>query len=495
MIVRPKNTRKPLTRIGAKDLNRPARLISHLAWLTIMITAVTALTLWLVGAPVLVILLMAPLVLVGTVTLMATKNLSNGLHYVYLNIQRLEVDNQTLEEIRLEQERSAAAKAFEFEHRSRLLKVLADVMISINSRIFNSIKDIDQVLQEIAGLISERLGFLGVYIFVIETDLGQEIYTTGDGSSGEQLILRAANTQGGRQLIENGYSLTLNQDNIVSTAARIRTPIFGSNGHSSPPDLETIDPMIDHSEVGLPLLVGEKLLGVLYLQGSVASLLTREELDLLQTLAHQLSITIDNTSMLFLTYMNQQSLEQEAGNLGQKSRQNLLRNQPERGYCTDSSGEPVFVNDTWHPVMIEAKESGQIAFGNPVADAYTLAVPVKIRDQVAGVVRLRKPLDGGEWRPEEVSLVERLSDRLSAALESARLFEETRRAAEREHLTSEITTRMRSTNDPQAVLQIAARELRKALQADKARLLVQTAVVRPSITNDACPVDQSGDQI
>jgi GAF domain-containing protein len=188
-----------------------------------------------------------------------------------------------------------------------------------------------------------------------------------------------------------------------------------------------------------------------------------------------------------------QSLEQAGGILGQGARQRLLGRQHDRGYRAGSSGEPVTVSDSWHPLMIEARESGQIVFGDPVADANTLAVPVKIREQVVGVVRLRKPEEGSRWRPEEVALVQRLSDRLSAALESARLFEETRRTAEREHLTGEITARMRSTNDPQVVLQIAARELRKALRADKARILVQTAVSHPPKVDEADADIQAGD--
>jgi GAF domain-containing protein len=61
-------------------------------------------------------------------------------------------------------------------------------------------------------------------------------------------------------------------------------------------------------------------------------------------------------------------------------------------------------------------------------------------------------------------------------LESARLYEETRRRAERERLTGEITARIRASNDPQTILQTAAHELRKALQADRTQLVIQAAV-------------------
>ena len=67
-----------------------------------------------------------------------------------------------------------------------------------------------------------------------------------------------------------------------------------------------------------------------------------------------------------------------------------------------------------------------------------------------------------------------LSERLGSAVESARLYEETRRRAEREQLTSEIIAKMRATNDPRTILQTAAFELRKALNVDRAQLLVKT---------------------
>jgi GAF domain-containing protein len=98
------------------------------------------------------------------------------------------------------------------------------------------------------------------------------------------------------------------------------------------------------------------------------------------------------------------------------------------------------------------------------------------------------------WKTEEVELLEAIIEQLGAAMDSARLYEETRRTAERERLTSEITSQMRSTNDPQAILQIAARELRKALRADKAQLVVQTAVSPSQSDHDAQAGTQTGGQ-
>jgi GAF domain-containing protein len=60
-----------------------------------------------------------------------------------------------------------------------------------------------------------------------------------------------------------------------------------------------------------------------------------------------------------------------------------------------------------------------------------------------------------------------LTDELSQALESARLYEDTQRRAARERLTGEITAHMRETLDMESVMQTAAQEIQKAFGLDR----------------------------
>ena len=93
----------------------------------------------------------------------------------------------------------------------------------------------------------------------------------------------------------------------------------------------------------------------------------------------------------------------------------------------------------------------------------TVAIPIKVRDQVIGVLDAYKPSGAGMWTAEEVALLRTLNDQLGAALESARLHQETQRRAARERLTTEVTARMRETLDIETVLQTAIREIGDAL--------------------------------
>jgi GAF domain-containing protein len=69
-----------------------------------------------------------------------------------------------------------------------------------------------------------------------------------------------------------------------------------------------------------------------------------------------------------------------------------------------------------------------------------------------------------------------VADQVGQALENSRLLEETQRRAEREHLVSEITTKLRASNDPQIILQTAMKELREALRVKRTHFIEPPAI-------------------
>ncbi len=106
-----------------------------------------------------------------------------------------------------------------------------------------------------------------------------------------------------------------------------------------------------------------------------------------------------------------------------------------------------------------------MAEARPVVTAIEgpVAVPLRVRGQVIGVLDAHKPAGGGEWTEEETTLLETLADQLGVALDSARLYQETERRAAQERLVGDVTAQMRQTLDVDAVLRTAAQEMRQAL--------------------------------
>ena len=128
-----------------------------------------------------------------------------------------------------------------------------------------------------------------------------------------------------------------------------------------------------------------------------------------------------------------------------------------------TGGEPTPINKLFDlPEIQSAIQTGEEATNTQQAPAF--AVPLKLRDQVIGVLDIRSNTSS-QWSESQLTLIRAIAERVSLALENARLFEETTRRADRERAVSEITTRIRSTTDPQLMLQTALDELKRALGA------------------------------
>jgi GAF domain-containing protein/HAMP domain-containing protein len=141
----------------------------------------------------------------------------------------------------------------------------------------------------------------------------------------------------------------------------------------------------------------------------------------------------------------------------------------EIGYlCNDTDT----VMPAFGPVSMEVMSAGltrKKAFG-PNA---SLAVPIRIRSQEAGIARFQKRDGSGSWQDEEVQLLEALTDQLGMALESARLYEDTQRRAERERLISEVTSKLRATTHLDTILQTAVQELAEALHVHQGTIVLR----------------------
>jgi len=90
-----------------------------------------------------------------------------------------------------------------------------------------------------------------------------------------------------------------------------------------------------------------------------------------------------------------------------------------------------------------------------------VAIPIKLRNQVLGVMDLR--FSNASIPVELVNLLEMTANRLALALENARLFEELQIRAGREHMVSEVSAKLRASTDIDSILRAAALELGQAL--------------------------------
>lgn len=164
-----------------------------------------------------------------------------------------------------------------------------------------SLLDLDTLLHQVAELIKSRYGYTYVGIFLHDENT-------------RTLIARAGTGQVGRALIMRGTAIPFGRGIIGWVGQQRRPACVGDT--SRDPRFVTSDLLLDtRAELALPLMVGERLLGVLDMQSDRVGAFREEEVPVLQLLADQVAIAIQNAS-LYQTEKYRRQLAETLYNVG-----------------------------------------------------------------------------------------------------------------------------------------------------------------------------------
>ncbi|KAF0108770.1 MAG: hypothetical protein FD146_656 [Anaerolineaceae bacterium] len=346
-------------------------------------------------------------------------------------------------------ETRVAERTSNIERRAILLQTAAEVGHSVAST-----RDINALLTQTTHLISQRFGFYHVGIFLLD-------------ERGEFAVLQAANSEGGRRMLERGHKLRVGQTGIVGyvTAqgqARIALDVGDDAVFFDNPDLPQT-----RSEMALPLIASGATLGAIDVQSEKSGAFGEEDIATLQVMADQIAIAIENARLFTEGQAALESARRAYGEVSRKGWRQWLDEKAEIGYFISSADKVTPASPaTDDPGFAQAVQSGQAVRAE---DGATVFVPLRVRGEAIGALRLAKPPEE-KWSDEELALTNTLAGQLGAALESARLYEETASRAERERTVTEITTKIRGATDPQTMLETAMEELRQILGVEDIRI-------------------------
>jgi GAF domain-containing protein len=212
--------------------------------------------------------------------------------------------------------------------------------------------------------------------------------------------------------------------------------------------------------MALPLVVSGQILGALDVQSSESQAFSEEDVATLQILAEQLAIAIQNVNLFNETEKALDAARMVYGEISRDAWIKILRNQPRIGYLATPPGTIQMHSETLEPNLAKAFETGDIVLGS---DNLTISVPIKVRGQAIGAIRLKKSEISEAWTQDETNLAAVLSDQLSGALESARLYKESQQRAARESLVSNLSARISSISHTDAILRETVQELGQTL--------------------------------
>ena len=359
-----------------------------------------------------------------------------------------------LEEEREHLEQTVEERTLDLTRRARYLEATAEV-----AREAASMLDLQELLAHVVNLVSERFGFYHAGIFLPDP-------------TSEWAVLQAASSAGGQRMLARGHRLRVGEEGIVGYVTGQGRPRIALDVGDDAVFFENPDLPDTRSEIALPLRARGEIIGALDVQSMEPEAFTEEDVAMLQTLADQVGVAISN-ARLFQQAEESLAAERRAyGELSGKSWKELLHTQPDLGFLRDERG--IFpAGDVWRSGMEVAVRTGQATLDE--GSATSLAMPVKVRGHVIGVIDAHKPDGAGAWTPEEITLLRTLSDQLGVALESARLYQDAQRRAARERLTGEITDRMRRTPNMDELMKTTIQELSAVLGTS--RIFVQLSTL------------------
>lgn len=306
-----------------------------------------------------------------------------------------------------------------------------------------------ELLNNVALLISERFGFYHTGVFLMD-------------ETGTWVNLQAASSAGGQRMLSRGHRLRVGEQGIVGYVAatgepRIALDVGADAVHFANPDLPDT-----RSEMALPLQSRNRILGVLDVQSVEAKAFGSEDIVTLQILADQVAMAISNAQLFQTAQENLVALQRARGEYSFQAWVELARTLEGGGYrYYQKSLSPA--GEIWRPEMARAVREGQVV--QAVGRSDTVAIPLRDRDQIIGVMDARKPEGAGAWTEDEIVLLETLGRQLEVALGGARSYQETRLREAREQTVRRITDSMRRSLEVDMVAQRAAQELGQALGA------------------------------
>ena len=365
------------------------------------------------------------------------------------------------------------------------LQTVAEISREVSSSLI-----VDNLLRQAITLIHERFNFYHAAVFLVD-------------AAGENAVIREATGEAGLQMKRAGHKLGVGSKSIVGYVSQQKEALIvkdvtkDPNYYANPLLPET------RAEAGLPLKVGERILGVLDVQSQRPYAFTDENIKILQILSDQLAVAVVNSELFaeaqerlsqhrllhhVTTAAASATTIEEALNsavqglqvimggdqisiLMADKEQKMLEVKSSIGYPNEESARlkvPFGVGITgWVAAHRQPQRSGDVTKDsryialNPKVRS-ELAVPLIYRNEVLGILNVESPRLNAYSENEE-EMLGTLAGSLAAIIAHSRLLEQFRQQIERERLLYEITNKIRRTTNPDKILAITADELSKTL--------------------------------
>jgi len=363
-------------------------------------------------------------------SLMATRSISGPVNELITTLQKIE-DGDLKQRVPVTGTDELAIVAMHFnrmvsrldELQSTLEEQVAERTRQLTAtnevgRVASSILDPDDLLDKVVNLITEQFNYYYAAIYLLDP-------------SKKWAELKEATGQAGNVLKQNRHRLEVSGNSMVAGCIRERTPHIAQEVADEKQRFE--NPLLPYtrSEIALPLIIGDRVLGALNVQSIKPSDFGVDVIKTMQNMAGQVAVALENARLF-------QDDQRSITELHAIQKQYLLE-----GWTTVRS-----YNDNLEYSIGESSDAA-----NQVIES-----SISLRDQVLGQITLEQ---SNEWSPEQQSLIDAVTAQAAIALENARLVSESRQIALRERALADINSKIWASTSIEAILQTVVKELGK----------------------------------
>ena len=342
----------------------------------------------------------------------------------------------------------------DLQKQANYLRIAAEI-----ARDATNARNLDELLNNAAILILNRFGFYHTGIFLVD-------------SQREFAILRASPTEAGREMLARSHRLRIGQVGIVGYVAATGNPRVVLDTTKDTTYFN--NPLLPNtrSEAAIPLKIGTRVIGALDVQSENPEAFSQEDIATLQIMADQLAMAIQRAQLVEDLENNYRQLESAYQQFTVESWQKFGQEPDFKpGYKFD--GVNITPIDSFPLDTRETLRKGRAIMLPAQADkekgGTAVAAPIKLREQVIGVLVLR--FISETVSADTISLIEEAANRLAVALENARLYVETQRLAQRERAVSEISSRITTSFNIENILRTTVAEIGRMMP--EAEVVVQ----------------------
>ncbi len=382
-----------------------------------------------------------------------------------IRIEDLRQVNRDLEDLSTNLELRVNDRTTELEKANKQTTSRAAQLQAITelSEAIAQLQDLGELFNSAANLISARFGFYHVGIFLVDNDR-------------DNAIMQASNSAGGQIMLARGHSLKLGTGVVGFSAQtgqpRIALDVGADAVFFNNPDLPTT-----RSEVALPLRARGETFGVLDVQSTQAGAFSNEDLQVLTALANQVAIAFENTRLLNESRAALKQVQEVYDEFTRAEWSRTASKAEQAGFRYKTGRIEMIEKSLNSPEVVSAVETGAVVTNQTNGSKEkrpTVAVPVKLRGEVIGILQIESNDSARPWQTDEISLVEAVAERAALAMENARLFQDARKHASKERLISEATTKISGALSIENILQTTAQELERVLGGSEVLIKFQT---------------------